>query len=206
MWFVGVDIVEHLRRARRDAEIAALAVVDVDGDGAATRDRARRRVGQSLRHAPPPRPGTRSRGGGPSPRASARSFVSMCWVRYDGIDCRIASTSASQLTMPVIAAYAPSITIEAAERVAELGRDAGRGDAVHRRIGRDLAVNVESLTSTRPPGRSFACDGLPVLVVHRDRRPRVRHDRRRLDRAVARRRRCCRCCRRASCRRRARGT
>ena len=45
MWLTSVDIVSTPRRARRDAEVAALAVLDVDGDRAAARDF------ESLRHA-----------------------------------------------------------------------------------------------------------------------------------------------------------
>ena len=64
----------------------------------------------------------------------------MCCVRYGGIDCRIASTSASQRDDAGGAAYAPSITIDAAERVAELGRDVGRGDAEHGDVGAQISA------------------------------------------------------------------
>jgi len=47
-------------------------------------------------------PETRLRGAAPRRPRSTRSFAAMCCVRYGGIDRRIASTSASMPTMPVV--------------------------------------------------------------------------------------------------------
>src|SRR4051812_15014651 len=83
----------------------------------------------------------------------------MCCVRYGGIDARIASTSESMPTMPVVPAYAPSITMappsglprSAATLVART-RMTVTGAAIS-------VVNVSSFTSTRPSGRSFGSTG-----------------------------------------------
>ena len=122
MWFIGVDIVstfgghagmqssQPLQCSTSIVTVPRLVIVRVVGSDSGMR---------AASHAGNAFAGRRSQ-----PARSARSFVAMCCVRYDGIDCRIASTSASHVTRPVIAPNAPSITIDAAERVAELGRDA----------------------------------------------------------------------------------
>ena len=67
-------------------------------------------------------------------------------------------------------------------------------------------VNVVSFTSTRPPGRSFGSTGAQYssCIAIADHACDTTGGA--CDRRVGRRRRCCRCCRRASCRRRGRGT
>src|SRR5207248_9248405 len=99
---VGHD--EHVRRTGGDAELAALARGDVDRDGPAR---------QHL-HA-----GTTSHAGAASfsveshPARMARSLLSTCCRRYGGIDSRMPSSAPSSVTNPVIAAYAPTMTIDA---------------------------------------------------------------------------------------------
>src|SRR5712691_11638959 len=104
-----VDLVrhrQHARRARGDAQLAALAGVDVDRDRAAALDR-RHAHAASCSHAGKAAWSTVSK-----PARMAFSFAAMCCRRYGGIDWRIASTVASRPTRPVIPTYAPAMTIE----------------------------------------------------------------------------------------------
>src|ERR1035437_7678239 len=66
---------QHPRRARGDAQLAALAGFDVDGERAPAGDRG---------HARPPsrfHAGTVSGSTAPNPARSAASFTSRCWRR-----------------------------------------------------------------------------------------------------------------------------
>ena len=106
-----VDIVEHVRRARRDAELAALAVLDVDGDGAAALDRAWSTSGMRARSS---QAGNAFAGRSSQPGARAR----VRWPRCAG--CGTAGSTARIAVDERVACrrcrwsrqYAPSITIE----------------------------------------------------------------------------------------------
>ena len=83
----------------------------------------------------------------------------MCWVRYDGIDCCIASTSALHGTSWVSPQNAPRITIDAAIEFPASVATAVASTRCTVTSGRTACVNVVSLTISTPPGRSLASTG-----------------------------------------------
>ena len=109
----------------------------------------------------------------------------MCCVRYGGIDWRIASTSDDSSTIAVVAAYAPSITIAPPSGFPRSVATSVARTRITVTAARMSALNVASLTRTSPSGRSFGSIGAQILVVHGDRRPGLRDNRRSFDRSVA---------------------
>ena len=107
-----VDLVvghrQHARRARVDAEVAALARLDVDHDRAAG-------AAPSRHGAPPPTPARRSVAGRDvEAGADGGDVRARCAAAGTaGSDAATAASSESSATMPVAATYAPSITIDA---------------------------------------------------------------------------------------------